>query len=189
MKDINEMGMAQTANVTANKGIDAVLGLENYYHVECYDVDGNFKWKETIRNLVTNEGLDYVLNVMFKGTGATATWYVGLKGTGAPAAGNTAANLPASNGWTEYEDYTEGVRQTLTLGSVSGQSVTTSSPAAFSIDTPAGDVYGVFLVDSDNKGGNTGATYLYGVGDFGAAKVVDAGDTLNVSVTLTAASA
>ena len=61
--------------------------------------------------------------------------------------------------------------------------------ASYTIGSPAADVYGVFIVDDDTKGSPTGATVLYGVGDFGAAKVVDANDTLNVTVTLTAASA
>lgn len=191
MKDISVMGMAQEANVTANKGISPGVLVENFYEVTCFDAAGNFKWKETISNLVTTQGLNHVLNVIFKdGTAiAEADWWVGLKGTGSPAAGDTAANLPSSNGWAEYTDYSETDRPGLTLGTVSSGSVASSAASSFSIDTPAGDVYGVFLVDSQVKNSNSGATVLYGVGDFGAAKVVDAGDTLNVSVTLTAASA
>ena len=95
--------------------------------------------------------------------------------------------------WTEYEDYDAATRPALTLGTVSASPPidvdNVGNEASFTIDTPAGDVYGVFVVDSAQKGSNSNATVLYGVGDFASAKVVDDADTLNVTVTLVASSA
>jgi len=191
MKDISTMGMAQQASVVGNRSVNEQLGMIDYFHVECYDIEGNFKWKETIKNLVTNEGLSFVIQTCFTGEDAKpTTWYVGLKDTGAPAAANAAAALPSVGAWTEYTEYSETVRQTLTLASEASQSTNNSaSVAAFSIVTPAPDVFGVFVVDSAEKNAASLATTLYGVGDFASAKVVDDGDTLNVTVTLSASSA
>ena len=101
-----------------------------------------------------------------------------------------AASLPSVGAWTEYTEYDEVTREILTLASEASQSTNNSaSVASFTIESPAPDVYGVFVVDANAKGTNTSATVLYGVGDFGAAKVVDPNDTLNVTVTLSAASA
>lgn len=192
MKDISTMGMAVDAQLERNTAMLEALGLANYYHVECIDADGNLKWKETIKNLVTTEGLNYIMEVAFKGSGTQTqitTWYVGLKDTGAAQASDAAANIGAQN-WTEYTEYSEANRQALTLGTVTAGSVNNSgSVAAFTISSPAPDVYGVFVVDDNTKSGQSPATVLYGVGDFAAAKVVDPNDTLNVTVTLSAASA
>jgi hypothetical protein len=189
MKDTSKMGMHQEASIVSNKRLDASIAVANYYKVECFDAEGNFKWEEVIENLVTTEGLNYLLDVSFDSATQLTTWYVGLKDTGAPAANDTAANL-GSQAWTEYTEYDEASRQTLTLGTAAAGSIdNVGNVATFTIGSPAPDVYGVFVVDDNTKGGQSPATVLYGVGDFGAAKVVDPNDTLNVTVTLTAASA
>jgi len=189
MKDISKMGMHQEASLTSNKDINASLEMLNFYHVECFDSDGNLKWEETIKNLVTTEGLNYILDSGFDSGTQLTTWYVGLKDTGAPAANDTAANL-GSQAWAEYTEYDEATRPTLTLGTVSGGSIDNSgNVASFTIASPAPAVFGVFVVDDNTIGAQSPATVLYGVGDFAAQKVVDANDTLNVTVTLTAASA
>lgn len=199
MKDISNMGMSQTATVTSNKQDEVRLGMIDYFSVECYDIDGNFKWKETIKNLVTTEALNHVLDVTFKGGTAEANWYVGLKATGSPTPADTGANLPTSNAnWSEYVDYyvnspaEPDARPALTLGTISAGSVDNSaSVATFNIESPAGDVFGVFVTDGNVKNSNSNADILYGVGDFtgGAKTGLAAGDTLNVTVTLTATSA
>jgi hypothetical protein len=191
MDNIQNMGMHQEASLVSNKDEYVGIGVVDYFEVTCYDINGDFKWKETIKNLVTTQGLNYIMEAGFRSGTTYANWYVGLKDTGSPAAGDAASALPSVGAWTEYTEYTSSVRPTLTLDGAfaSGTQDNSASPASFSIDTPAPDVYGVFLVDSNSKGANTGANVLYGVGDFGAAKVVDAGDTLNVTVTLQASSA
>lgn len=194
MKNTGAMGMSQEASLVSNKGTSEAVGLFDYFYVTCHDRDGNFKWKDTIKNLVTDEGLAHVLQVCFTGEDAAETnWYIGLKGAGTPDQGDTAAELPGTTmNWAEYEDYDEATRPVLTAGNTSGSGGTITSVAtqrAFTINTPAPDVYGVFIVAGGNTiGANTGATILYGVGDFtgGAKTGLEAGDTLNVTVTLSA---
>jgi hypothetical protein len=189
MSEISRMGMAVDAQLQRNTDLAEMIGVVNHYHVSCYDAEGNLKWEETIKNLVTTEGLNYIMNAGFKSGTQIGTWYVGLKDTGAAQASDSAANLGAQN-WTEYTEYDEAVRQTLTLGTVTAGSVNNSgNVASFTIGSPAPDVFGVFVVDNNTKGGQSPATVLYGVGDFASQKVVDPNDTLNVTVTLSAASA
>jgi len=204
MKDINAMGMTQNAEVISNKGDVQRTGMIDYFLVECFDSEGNLKWKETIKNLVTNEGLDYILNVAFKGSPASGitTWYVGLKGSGSPTYADDATSLPTQTNWTEYETYTAdspagpGERPGLTLSSPaasagSGSIDNSAAKAVFVIDSPANDVDGVFVVDSNIRGSNSAATVLYGAGQFtgGAKTGLSVDDTLNVTVTLQADSA
>ena len=63
------------------------------YTVTCVGPDGVEKWSDTFHNLVVNEGLQYMNQTFFKGSGYTAVWYLGLvtgPGSGTTyAAGNT----------------------------------------------------------------------------------------------------
>lgn len=163
-------------------GANAIIGgpaLSSIYHVECVGPDGKVKWTETVHNLVTNQGLDDILSKYFKGSSYTAAFYVGLKGTGSAIAGDT---LASHSGWSEINPYS-GNRPSLTLGSVSGQSVDNSaSKASFTITSDT-TVYGAFVANAAS--GTTGV--LYGAADFGSARAVLTDDVLNVTITLTAA--
>lgn len=160
--------------------------LENHYVVECVGPDGQIKWTEEFDNLVPTDGLNDSLDKHLKGSAYTAAWYVSLiSATPTPAAGDTMASHA---GWTEVQTYSEAVRQTLTLGTVAAGSVDNSaSKASFSINGTV-TVGGAFVTSASDKGGTTGI--LYGVGAFtGGDRPVQDGDTLNVTVTATAAAA
>lgn len=182
----NSIGCETEAASSVRDGATMGHKFRNNYHVECFAPDGSLKWSEDIYNLVANVGLDDVLDKYFKGSTYTAAFYVGLtQGSPSFAAANT---MSSHAGWTEDENYSEGVRQTLTLGTVSGQSVSNSaSKATFSINGSA-TVGGAFVTTSSTKGGTTGT--LYGGAAFsGGNRTVANGDTVTVTITLTAASA
>lgn len=144
-------------------------------------------WVDNFHNLVTTAGLNDSLDKHFKASSYTAGWYVGITGSSPTfAAGDT---MSSHNGWTEVTAYSESVRQTLTLGSVSAGSVDNSaSKAVLSINANSTAIGGGFVVTNSTKSGTTGT--LYGGGAFTAGnKTLDNGDTLSVTVTLTAASA
>ena len=160
--------------------------MKSTYLFEAFDKDGNLKWREEQDNIVVNTGLDDILDTYFKGSGYTAAWYVGLiNTTPTPLAGDTLA----SKAWAEVTAYSEGTRPALTLGAVASQSVDNSaSKASYSINANSTVIGGAFLAKSSTKGET--ASLLYSAVAFTAAdKSLDNGDTLNVTVTLTAASA
>lgn len=184
-----DIGAADNYGATVTRGavVAARARMENVYEIECVGPDGVVKWVETIHNLVTDVGLNDLLDKFLKGSTYTAAFYVGLTdGTPTVAAGDTMASHA---GWVEVVAYTEATREVLTLGTVASQSVDNSaSKASFAINADTTTVGGAFLNTVSTKSGSTGT--LYGVGAFtGGDKAVDSGDTLNVTVTLTAASA
>lgn len=196
--------MEAKADAIANGGISERITIRNRYEVECFDRDGNLKWREDINNLVTNQGLNDWLDKYLKGSAYTADWYVGLidgKNFGSIDAGDTAAGIslaeasgsgtPNANRWLELDDYSESTRQALTLGTVSGQSVDNSaSKASFSISADA-IIEGAFVVNDAGVGSQTGSgdtKILLGAAAFSTQRTMASGDTLNVTVTLTAAS-
>jgi len=175
------------ADAQAGGGIQSGPLLKNCYHFEAFDPDGNLKWEETCCNIVPNVGLDDILDKYLKGSAYTAAFYVMLTdGTPTVAAGDTMASHV---GWAEVVAYTEATREALTLGTVSGQSVDNSaSKASFSINADTTTIGGAALTTNSTKSGTTGT--LYSVAAFTAGdKLLDNGDTLNVTVTCTAASA
>lgn len=180
------------AEVVRPGGLAQAIAFKNFYELECFDKDGNLKWRETFENIVVNTGLNDILNRYWKGSSYTAAHYVGLLDAAvSPIAFAAADDEDTHTGWTEVTAYSEAVRQTLTLGTVSSQSVSnTASKASFSINGTA-NVEGAFISTSSDK---TPASPIGGIliaaGAFtGGAKSVGNGDTLNVTVTLTAASA
>lgn len=184
MLELIKPKMDAVGEAQARGGLVGGRVLKTHYKFEAFDKHGNLKWIEEFDNLVVNAGLDDSLDKHLKGSGYTAAWYVGLTdGTPTPAAGDT---MSSHAGWAEVTAYDEAVRQTLTLGSVSSQSVDNSaSKATFTISTNSTTIGGAFITNNSTKGGSTGT--LYGVGAFTAGdKTLDDDDTLNVTVTLTA---
>jgi hypothetical protein len=177
------------AHLGAAAGLRA-LALEDarfrgHWDIVCRDKHGTEKWRDTIENLVTNEGLNHLLDVTLSGATQDTTWFVGLvSATPTIAAGNT---LASHAGWTEVTAYDETNRVAWVDGGVASQSVSnTASPATFTISTNGTDVGGAFLA-----GVNTGSSgVLYAAGAFTAGnKSLDDGDTLDVTFTATAAAA
>lgn len=148
------------------------------YSVECIGADGQLKWAEEYKNLVTTVGKTDIIDKYFKGSAYTAAWYLGLKGTGTAVVGDT---LASHAGWAEVNPYT-GNRPAITFGTTSGGS-NTATAVSYAI-TLAGPttVAGAFVASAASGTAGT----LYSAGDFSVARSVISGDTLNVTLTVTA---
>ena len=159
----------------------------NTYIITAYkkpDANGHreIKWRDTIENIVVDEGLNELLTQTFKNGTQSATWYLGLTdGTPTVAPGDTMASHP---GWVEVVAYTEANRVTWQSGTVSGGSLDNSAnKATFSINANATVTGGAFLTDNNTKGGATGK--LYAAGAFtGGDKSLDDGETIDVTATM-----
>lgn len=191
----SQQGFAVDASVGANNGMKAGLLMKNHWKFEAKDAEGNVLWSEEFDNLTTTQGLNDNLTEYFSGSGYTAAWYVGLVdnvGFGVFAAGDTAAKITTTtptggtNNWQENVGYSNVTRPTLVFGSASGGSISNSSNVAvFNINATV-VIYGGFAVTTNTPGGTSGK--LYGEGAFSATRSLSSGDTLSVTVTMTAAS-
>lgn len=159
----------------------ASVALRNVYRIECRDRHGNLKWVEEIKNLTVTEGLNHLLNTQFKSGAQVGTWHLGLKGTGSVVVGDT---LASHGGWSEVTPYA-GNRPALVLGSVANGAVNNqASPTSISINATQ-TIAGAFVCSVAS--GTVGV--LYGAADFAEPRSMASGDTLNVTVALSAASA
>ena len=160
------------------------------YHVECHDKDGNLKWSAETKNLVVNEGLQYMAGTALTSVAQITTWYIGLYGAGAsntPAAGDTMASHA---GWTEVVPYSNATRvaATFATATTANPSVVTNaaSPATFNINATS-TVGGAFLTSGSAKSGTTGT--LFSAADFAAPgdRSVVSGDIISVTYTFSLA--
>lgn len=129
-------------------------------------------------NLVTNEGLNHILNTVFNGATQVATWYLGLfEGNYTPVATVTAATVVAAA--TECTAYTQSTRPEYQEAASSAQSTTNSANRATFTFNATKTIYGAFLVSSSTKSGTTGT--LMAIARFASAKPVESTDELLVT--------
>lgn len=148
--------------------------------VECFDKDGNLKWRVEGPNLVVNVGKDDILEQYFNGSTYTASHFVGLtESSPTPAAADTMAS---HGGWTEDQNYSEGTRPAYNPGAAASQSIDNSaSKASFSINAGT-TLGGAFVTTNSTKGGTTG-TLVSVIAFTGGNQAVSNGDTVNVTYT------
>jgi hypothetical protein len=172
------------AGIETNKIAGENMSAKGRFIVECFDKDGNLKWREDNENLVVNVGLQDMNTKYFSGSAYTAAWYIGLYGAAAsnnPAAGDT---MSSHAGWTENTTYSNATRPQAVFGTATTANPSvisnSASVAVFNINGTT-TVGGAFLVSNSTKGGSTGT--LFSASDFQSPgdRSVVSGDTLNVT--------
>ncbi len=156
--------------------------------------DGELLHSEVIPNLITNEGKNKLLSVMFNAGSQITTWYLGLissTGYTAVAATDVYAQIGGTNAWTEFTGYTDDnntnsatTRPQWLENAPSAQSITNTSIVSVTI-TGAGTVKGLFLVgggSSQTKGDATAGATLWCATLFtGGDRIVAVNDVLKLT--------
>lgn len=139
-------------------------------------------------NVTTDEGLNFMLDVMFHGATAVATWYIGIfESNTTPAVGSTYA-VPV---FIECSAYTEAARVAYVEAAAGSKSITNSANKATFTINDTKTIYGAALfgggtaptVISDTAGGGT----IFAASKFALSKSVVATDVLLVTCTITLA--
>ena len=149
----------------------------------------HLKWSDKNHNVVTNVGLQYILDDLFTSVDSSALdrvdpWYVALIATSTPTIDPTDI-MSSHGGWTENVNYDEATRQSY-VPVRSSQSVTNAaSKASFTIDTDSQTIGGAFLTSGSAKSGTSGVL-LCGEAFTGGDKSADDDDTLEVTYTFSA---
>ena len=181
------------ANVEV-KGLENLDGLDlnmvkvgGVFKVEHFDKDGILLGVFESKNLVTNEGLNDLLNEALSAAGAARSWYVGLfESNYTPLAADTYA----TKGFTESTAYTEATRPAWTDAGPSSQQITNSASKAVFTMNATKTIYGAFLASDSTKGDSAAAgAKMFAASKFSAARAVVATDVLNITYTIQAASA
>ena len=153
--DIMQIREKCAVNVDRKRPTVDALPLKGKFHIEHYR--NNEKIREfDEENGMTIEGKNFLLDVMFHGTAAAATWYLGL----IDLVGYTALDetdtyddiLQAGNGWDEDADYTDAnngdsavTRPVWPEDAASAKAITNTTTAIYDI-TVNGTIKGIFVV-------------------------------------------
>lgn len=137
-------------------------------------------------NIVTNQGLNSLLDIMFHGASQITTWYIGLfEGNYTPVATVTAATIASAS--TECTAYDEASRQEFVEAAASGQSITNVANRAQFTFNASKTIYGAFLVSASAKSATSGV--LFSASKFAASKAVVDDDQLLVTYQIDASNA
>jgi hypothetical protein len=160
------------------------------YHLECFDNEGNLKWRDTVENLVTTVGKNLALDTFLAGSGYTVVGpFMGLISSVSYSTIVAGDTMASHAGWTEAgatnaPTYT-APRKTAAWSAASAGSKALSAALSFTF-TGAGTIKGCFLVFGtgavstiDNTSGTLYSAGLLSGGD----KVVANTDVLNISYT------
>ena len=170
---------------TKEQVLKDLLNPRGRFVIEHLDKNGKKLGEYEFPNGITNEGKDYILDVMFNDGSATAqaTWCIGLIDNSGYSALAAADVMNSHAGWNEFTTYSEANRVAWGSGAASSQSTTNASPATFNING-SGTVKGVFVTTQNTKSGTTG--YLWATALFAADVPVSNGDQLKVTYTVSA---
>ena len=184
MNEKSKAGESVVCAVTRSGGIQNTARAGGVFHFQCFDKEGNLKWKDSAKNLVVNEGLKDMNDKYFSGSGYTAAWYLGLI-TGPAASTSFVAGdtLATHGGWTEDTNYT-GNRKAVTFGAATTADPSvisnSASPSQFTMNGTT-TIAGAFLTNVAT--GTSGI--LFSEADFQSPgdRAVVSGDVLNVTYT------
>lgn len=176
--------------------ISGVL-FNNKFQVEHYR-GGKLIGVYSGHNDIVTEGKNFLLDVMFHGTTAGSTWYIGLiNNTPSPtlAVTDDYDNInQAANDWEEFTNYqisSSTVRGTWDEGASSAGSMTNATPITYTISAGGGTVYGIFVcgvgANASVPGDHANDGKLWATAAFsGGAVTLAASDELKVTYTVNA---
>ncbi len=176
------------------------LGLRGLYTVEHWR-NGRRYNEYRLKNDITNEGRNKLLDVMFDAATQITIWYLGIIDDinfSALSNADTYDEINQSgNGWDEFTDYTDAnngdsalTRPIWPTGPAASQSITNATLAVYDLTGP-GTVKGLFTVGGgsspETKGDHTAGSTLWATALFsGGDAIVQSGDQLRVTYTVSA---
>jgi len=184
------MGAFFKGVLMAMRGAKANFLVRSHWDVECYDKHGKLKFTDHAENCCTAEGLNKLLDVMFHGVTAIATWYIAIYENTSPSYTPADGNTYAVPGYVEVTAYDEATRPEFVEAAASGKSMTNSANKATFTMNATKTLLGASLVGggspANGKGDTGGGGVLYAAANFTSGKPVESGDTFKVTCTLTA---
>ena len=165
------------------------LKLEGRWKVVHKDKNGKVKSVDYIHNLITDEGINYLLNAAGHGSTVISDWYFApFENDYTPLSSNTYA-IP---GYTEATTtISETLRQEWAEGASTAKSLTNAVAATITAAS-AVTIYGFGIVGGGSaattKGNTAGGGTLLSSGALTAGKVLATDETLDLTYTLNAAS-
>lgn len=148
----------------------------------------NFRDRQVDPNLVTTQGLTYMVGVALAGATQLAAWYIApFSGNITPQSTLTAATFTATA--TEFTTYDEATRRAFTPGAVTANVSNSASRADFTMSTGVVDqtIYGGGVLSASAKSAITGTCFA-GTRFASPRTGLNAGDILSLQYDLASSS-
>lgn len=187
MNPVDALGASLTR---AGSIIEQALA-QGVFTCECYDSEGNLKWRDEFHNTVMTQGKNTALDAFLAGAAYTVTGpFMGLISSASYSAITAADTMASHAGWLEAGNanaptYTSP-RKTAVWSAASAGSKALSAALSFAI-TGTGTVKGAFMTYGtgavstiDSTAGSLLSAGLFSGGD----RAVVNGDVLNISYSL-----
>jgi len=139
--------------------------------------------KNLIDNLVTTQGKNAMLNIMFGGGTQILTWYAGLISNAGFTTVAVTDTHASHAGWVEFVAYDEANRVEWAEDAAAAGSMTNTTLMVFTINA-IGSVRGLFL-SNENVKGDTSAETLWCATELASAQTVIVADVLRLTYTPT----
>ena len=154
---------------------------------ECFR-DGKLIWTEKTNNIITNEGLNHILNIVLHADTQITTWYCVLAESDTNAAAGMTYAVPV---YTETTAYDEATRPAYVEAASIAQSTTNSANKAVFTISGTKTMYGAALVGggsaANTKADTAGGGTLLCYAKFASSRAVVDDDVINLTYTLSAA--
>lgn len=189
----NEIAMEHSASVQLcrNRKFESKIKPHGIFHIEHWRA-GKCINKFDCPNMVTNEGKDALLDIMFHADTQITTWYLApldnQTGSGVQADDTYAAIGQAGNEWDETSEYDETLRQEFVEGPASSQQINNSASKATFTMSASITVEGIMCVGggtaASTKADNAGGGTLWATALFASSIAVVDDDELKVTYTV-----
>lgn len=165
--------------------LDNIFNPKGRFCVQHFDKNGKLIGEYDFPNGITDEGKDYLLDVMFNDEVqiANSSWYIGLIDLSGFTALADTDTMASHTGWNEFTSYSEANRVAWGSGAASSQSTTNSSPSTFNING-SGTIKGVMVPTNNTKAGTSGT--LWATALFAADVPVSNGDQMKITYSVSA---
>lgn len=134
-----------------------------------------------VTNGITDVGMNFLLDQVFRNQSGVAQWYIGLVDNAGFSAFANADTMGSHAGWAEFTTYSEGARQAWTTVAASGRSITNTTAATFTMSA-SGTLHGIFVTSSTTLGGSSGT--LWSTGALAANLPVSSSDVVKITYTV-----
>lgn len=189
----SEVVVKQGASVQLcrNRKVESEIKPHGVFHVEHWR-NGKCINEFDCPNMVTNEGKDALLDIMFHADTQITTWYLApidnQAGAGVQADDTYAAIGQAGNEWDETSEFDETLRQAFVEGPASSQQITNSASKAVFTMSATVTVEGIMCVGGgtapSTKADNAGGGVLWATALFASSVAVVDDDELKVTYTV-----
>ena len=162
--------------------------FKGIFDIEVRDKLGSLLSRSRAENIISDEGLNSLLNVYLHAATQITTWYCVIFETDTTPDGDTTYAVPV---FTEWEAYDEGTRPEYVEAESTAESTTNSASKAVFTANASKTLYGAALVGGGSapttKGNTAGGGTMPCAGKFAASQPVVDDNVVNLTYTVTAA--